>query len=142
MHNLLYSGVEIFCFPLSPGHVTDPWDRRCTNTYLTVLITPELFNNMNLAPGFKSPDASKLEYHNYVKYVEEKFPAETPQMSRRALALAVTFSVRRYRIHLNFGCQHFGCQILAVNGALPLYIVSKSVLYTQHSAKKCLTHYI
>jgi len=62
------------------GHVTDPWDRRCTNTYLTVLITPELFNNMNLCPGFKSPDASKFEYHHYVKYVEEKFPAEQPQM--------------------------------------------------------------
>ena len=38
------------------------------------------FNNMNLAPGFKSPDASKLEYQHYVKYVEEKFPSETPQM--------------------------------------------------------------
>merc|ERR1719199_1127768 len=62
------------------GHVTDPWDRRCTITYLQVLITPELFNNMNLAPGFKSPDASKLEYQHYVKYVEEKFPSETPQM--------------------------------------------------------------
>merc|ERR1711977_340221 len=62
------------------GHVTDPWDRRCTITYLTVPITPELFNNMNLAPGFKSPDASKLEYQHYVKYVEEKFPPETPQM--------------------------------------------------------------
>jgi len=62
------------------GHVTDPWDRRCTNTYLTVLITPELFNNMNLCPGFKSPDASKFEYHHYVKYTEEKFPAETPMM--------------------------------------------------------------
>jgi dynein heavy chain len=62
------------------GHVTDPWDRRCTIKYLEVLITPELFNNMNLAPGFKSPDASKLEYQHYVKYVEEKFPSETPQM--------------------------------------------------------------
>merc|ERR1712078_705476 len=62
------------------GHVTDPWDRRCTNTYLTVLITPELFNNMNLAPGFKSPDASKFEYQHYVKYTEEKFPMETPNM--------------------------------------------------------------
>jgi dynein heavy chain len=62
------------------GHVTDPWDRRCTITYLAVLITPELFNNMNLAPGFKSPDASKFEYHHYVKYVDEKFPPEVPQM--------------------------------------------------------------
>merc|ERR1719421_740811 len=62
------------------GHVTDQWDRRCNNTYLKVLIVPELLSNMNLAQGFKSPDASKLEYQHYVKYVEEKFPAETPQM--------------------------------------------------------------
>jgi dynein heavy chain len=62
------------------GHITDPWDRRITNTYLLVLITPELFNNMNLAPGFKSPDASKFEYQHYVKYTEEKFPIETPNM--------------------------------------------------------------
>merc|ERR1719353_945967 len=62
------------------GHITDPWDRRITNTYLLVLITPELFNNMNLAPGFKSPDASKFEYQHYVKYTEEKFPMETPNM--------------------------------------------------------------
>ena len=30
---------------------------------------------------------------------------------------------------------------LAVNGALPLYVESKSVLYTQYSVKKCLTSY-
>merc|ERR550514_63402 len=35
---------------------------------------------MNLAPGFKSPDASKMEYTHYTKYIEEKFPLETPQM--------------------------------------------------------------
>merc|ERR1719421_1828970 len=44
------------------GHITDFWDRRVNNTYLAVLILPELLNNMNLAPGFKSPDATKLEY--------------------------------------------------------------------------------
>merc|ERR1712118_285020 len=32
------------------------------------------------APGFKSPDASKLEYVQYVKYIDEKFPPEVPQM--------------------------------------------------------------
>jgi len=62
------------------GHITDPWDRRVDNTYLMVLILPDLLNNMNLAPGFKSPDASKLEYIHYVKYIEEKFPTEVPQM--------------------------------------------------------------
>eukprot|EP00930_Biecheleria_cincta_P100463 TRINITY_DN920_c0_g1_i2.p1 TRINITY_DN920_c0_g1~~TRINITY_DN920_c0_g1_i2.p1 ORF type:complete len:4610 (-),score=1017.36 TRINITY_DN920_c0_g1_i2:106-13935(-) len=62
------------------GHITDPWDRRVNNTYLAVLITPELLVGGNLAPGFKSPDSSKLEYAQYVKYIEERFPPEIPQM--------------------------------------------------------------
>jgi len=62
------------------GHITDPWDRRVNNTYLAVLITPELLVGGNLAPGFKSPDSSKLEYAQYVKYIEERFPTEIPQM--------------------------------------------------------------
>jgi len=62
------------------GHITDPWDRRVNNTYLTVLITPELLVGGNLAPGFKSPDSSKLEYSHYTKYIEDRFPPEIPQM--------------------------------------------------------------
>jgi len=62
------------------GHITDPWDRRVNNTYLSVLITPELLVGGNLAPGFKSPDSSKLEYVHYVKYIEDRFPPEVPQM--------------------------------------------------------------
>ncbi|CAE7410117.1 ODA11 [Symbiodinium natans] len=62
------------------GHITDPWDRRVNNTYLAVLVTPELLAGGTLAPGFKSPDASKLEYSHYVKYIEERFPPEVPQM--------------------------------------------------------------
>ena len=49
------------------GHITDQWDRRVCNTYLLTLVLPELLSNMNLAPGFKSPDASKLEYTAYQK---------------------------------------------------------------------------
>eukprot|EP00397_Hematodinium_sp_SG-2012_P000164 GEMP01000164.1.p1 GENE.GEMP01000164.1~~GEMP01000164.1.p1 ORF type:complete len:2602 (+),score=544.41 GEMP01000164.1:57-7808(+) len=62
------------------GHITDFWDRRVNNTYLLVLVLPELLSAMNLAPGFKSPDPSKLEYHQYVKYIEERFPPEVPAM--------------------------------------------------------------
>merc|ERR1719343_1389921 len=62
------------------GHITDPWDRRVNNTYLAVLVTPELLAGCNLAPGFKSPDATKLEYAQYMKYIEERFPPEIPQM--------------------------------------------------------------
>ena len=31
---------------------------------------------------------------------------------------------------------------LAVNGTLPLYIVSESVLYTEYGVKKCLVHFM
>lgn len=49
------------------GHITDQWDRRVCNTYLLTLVMPELLSNMSLAPGFKSPDASKMEYSSYQK---------------------------------------------------------------------------
>lgn len=62
------------------GHITDPWDRRVNNTYLKVLVTPELLSGANLAPGFKSPDASKMEYAHYTKYIDDRFPPEVPQM--------------------------------------------------------------
>ncbi|CAL1157217.1 unnamed protein product [Cladocopium goreaui] len=62
------------------GHITDQWDRRVCNTYLLTLVLPELLSNMNLAPGFKSPDASKLEYTAYQKFIEERFPPEMPQL--------------------------------------------------------------
>jgi dynein heavy chain len=74
--DLLYLFGEIFY----GGHVTDRWDRRTTNTYLDVLLVPELLQNMNLAPAFKLPDASKMDYNAYVKYVEERVPPEAPQM--------------------------------------------------------------
>lgn len=62
------------------GHITDPWDRRVNNTYLSVHITPELLAGCSLAPGFRSPDSSKFEYDHYVKYIDERFPPEIPQM--------------------------------------------------------------
>jgi dynein heavy chain len=62
------------------GHITDFWDRRVCNTYLQTLILPELLNNATLAPGFKSPDASKMDYSHYTKYIEERFPPEQPQL--------------------------------------------------------------
>merc|ERR1719506_1935029 len=62
------------------GHITDFWDRRVCITYLQILVLPELLNNLTLAPGFKSPDASKLDYSNYAKFIEERFPPEQPQL--------------------------------------------------------------
>jgi len=40
----------------------------------------ELLQGANLCAGFKSPDAAKLEYAHYVKYIEERFPPEVPGM--------------------------------------------------------------
>ena len=64
------------------GHITDGWDRRTNATYLQVLIRPEIMMQMQLTlyPGFKSPDPDKFERQHYVKYIEEKLPAEMPAM--------------------------------------------------------------
>jgi dynein heavy chain len=62
------------------GHITDFWDRRVNDTYLSVLMVPDLLNQMNLGPGFKSPDSAKFDYQAYIKYIEEKFPPESPSL--------------------------------------------------------------
>ena len=64
------------------GHITDGWDRRTNNSYLSVLIRPEILQQMQLtlAPGFKSPDPLKFDREAYRKYIEEKLPPEQPQM--------------------------------------------------------------
>lgn len=45
------------------GHITDNWDRRTNNTYLEVILRPEILQQMQLTlqPGFKSPDPAKFE---------------------------------------------------------------------------------
>jgi dynein heavy chain len=65
------------------GHITDPWDRRVTNAYLSLLIKVDLMDlsaNMMICPGLKSPDSTKLEYADYKKLTETKFPAESPKL--------------------------------------------------------------
>lgn len=62
------------------GHITDNWDRRTNNAYLSKLIQPGLLTGMNLAPNFKSPDSAKANYDDYVKYVNEKLPIESPNL--------------------------------------------------------------
>lgn len=64
------------------GHITDDRDRRTNNSYLYVLIRPEILQQMQLtcAPGFKSPDPQKFDREAYRKYIEEKLPPEQPQM--------------------------------------------------------------
>lgn len=64
------------------GHITDDWDRRTNNTYLKVIIRPEILSGMQLtcAMGYKSPDPNKFEREQYERYIEEKLPPEIPQM--------------------------------------------------------------
>lgn len=63
------------------GHITDNWDRRTNNTYLQVLVRPEIMQKMNLtlAPGFRSPDPAKFQRPDYVNYIDQ-LPPESPQM--------------------------------------------------------------
>ena len=61
------------------GHITDPWDRRVTNTYLEVLLNPDLTDEKSrfqLAPGF----APLLEgsFEDYRQYIEVASPPESP----------------------------------------------------------------
>jgi dynein heavy chain len=62
------------------GHITDAWDRRTCNSYLAVLVNDQLFNNLELGPGFCSPDPTTLDYEGYLTYVDEKLPADSPTM--------------------------------------------------------------
>jgi len=61
------------------GHITDPFDRRITNTYLDVLLDPEILvkdSKHELAPNYKAP--LEGEWADYAAYIEEKLPPETP----------------------------------------------------------------
>ena len=46
--------------PSTPGMASKSEGR--TWRYLETLVIPELLSNMSLAPGLKSPDASKMEF--------------------------------------------------------------------------------
>jgi len=61
------------------GHITDPYDRRITNTYLQVLINPDLLDertDYTLAPGIRP--LLEGEYEDYKVYIEEASPPESP----------------------------------------------------------------
>jgi len=60
------------------GHITDPWDRRVNITYLEKIIKKELLTNGYLAPYFRSPDPTKLNYQKYQDYIENDLPKESP----------------------------------------------------------------
>ena len=63
------------------GHITDFWDRMVDNTYLDVLMQPDIIENQGIfAPGFTSPKADGMKFDDYIKYTKESLPAESPPL--------------------------------------------------------------
>jgi dynein heavy chain len=62
------------------GHITDAWDRRCNNTYLDVYMQPNILHGCELAPGFKVPDTSAMNYQDVLNYFQTSLPNESPPM--------------------------------------------------------------
>jgi dynein heavy chain len=62
------------------GHITDPWDRRVDNNYLTVLIGEHTQEGFECMPGFPMPNPAENNYDAYRAYIEEKMPLEDPTM--------------------------------------------------------------
>lgn len=62
------------------GHITDSWDRRTNNTYLSVLVNPGLLSGMELGPGFKSPNPNEFCFADYANYIEKNMVPEAPPL--------------------------------------------------------------
>ncbi len=94
------------------GHITDNWDRRTNATYLKSLIRPELLlPNFNLLYNlFKNPDPAKNDYRLYKQYIEDKLPAEVPQMFGMHPNAEIGY--------LTLACQELCDTILDVQGGL------------------------
>lgn len=60
------------------GHITDFWDRRTCNAYLDKFQTPQLLDGMELAPEFASPSPNSMNHQDYLSYIEDKIPPESP----------------------------------------------------------------
>lgn len=60
------------------GHITDFFDRRTNNTYLSVILNEALCNRGELAPGLLSPDAFAYDYATYQSVIDKQLPPESP----------------------------------------------------------------
>eukprot|EP00741_Cyanophora_paradoxa_P016051 tig00000042_g15496.t1 len=60
------------------GHITDDWDRRLCNAYLTTLMRDELIDGTELWPGFTTPKSWGHPFRSFIRHVEERMPPETP----------------------------------------------------------------
>jgi len=62
------------------GHITDPWDRRVDNNYLTVLLGQHTQEGYECMPAFPMPNPAETDYDGYRAHIEEKMPLEDPTM--------------------------------------------------------------
>jgi dynein heavy chain len=60
------------------GHITDFFDRRTNNTYLSVIINDKLLQRGELAPKFNSPDPATWDYGMYEALIQKNLPTENP----------------------------------------------------------------
>ena len=59
------------------GHITNNFDRRLVDAYLSTYLCPELLDGMALFPGFTTPSSS-MNCKQYREYIEESMPPESP----------------------------------------------------------------
>jgi len=60
------------------GHITDDFDRRLCGTYLVKYMNNELFEGLELFPGFGN--GPNVSHAKLTEYIDESFPTETPVM--------------------------------------------------------------
>jgi dynein heavy chain len=60
------------------GHITDFFDRRTNNTYLSVIFNESLMKKGELAPRLVSPDATQWDYDMYSQLIIKSLPPESP----------------------------------------------------------------
>jgi len=63
------------------GHITDFWDREVDNTYLAVLMQPDIvMSGGEFSPGFNSPNPEGMKLDDYIENTKEKLPPEAPPL--------------------------------------------------------------
>ena len=62
------------------GHITDAWDRRTNNTYLSVFLKPQIMSGYELGPGFPVPDPQAASFTSIMDYFNTSLPKESPVM--------------------------------------------------------------
>lgn len=60
------------------GHITDFFDRRTNNTYLSVIMNEKLLQRGELAPKLSCPDSVAWDYGMYQNLIERSLPKESP----------------------------------------------------------------